>query len=241
MSRARRNFELDYDIPKAPVPPAMFAVNSGGDRISLSWLPGEGAESAPNFGGYRIYRAVSKPDTVYQAIFECGAGTDHPEVVHEYDDTTPVRGFSYYYYLVTFSDGSLNQTTANPHGQLESSRFFTQTTEPAFLRRQAGMTLEDVRVVPNPYYLNARGLKSRMMYYDFPDRIMFLNIPALCTIRIFTERGDLIDTIVHSDGSGDEPWDSITRYRQVIVSGVYIAHIETPDGQSVVRKFTIIR
>ncbi len=241
MSLARRNYELGYDIPQPPQPPQIFSVNSGGDRISLSWLPADGVEGYPNFGGYRIYRAVSKTDTVYEAIFECGPDTDNPEIVHEYDDMTPIRGFSYYYYIVAFSDGSLNQTAANPHGQLESSRFYTQTTKPAYLRRPAGKALEDVRVVPNPYYINARGFHSRMMYYDLPDRIMFLNIPGKCTIRIFTERGDLIDTIEHTDGSGDEPWDSITKYRQVIVSGVYIAHIETPAGESIVRKFTVIR
>lgn len=241
MSLARRNFELDYDIPQPPQPPQLFTVNSGGDRIELSWLPADGVESKPNFGGYRIYRAVSRPDTVYEMIFECGSGTAKPEIVHAYEDITPVRGFSYYYYMVSFSDGSLNNSGANPPGQLESSRFFTQTTSPAYLRRPAGESLEDVRVVPNPYYINSRSLQSRLMYYDRPDRIMFLNIPGRCTIRIFTERGDLIETIEHTDGSGDEPWDSMTRYRQVVVSGVYIAHIETPDGESVIRKFAIVR
>ena len=84
---------------------------------------------------------------------------------------------------------------------------------------------------------------------------MFLNIPAQCTIRIFTERGDLIEEIVHSDGSGDEAWNSISSSRQVVVSGIYLAHFEVtedysdPDtgeilyskGESAVRKFVVVR
>jgi hypothetical protein len=66
-------------------------------------------------------------------------------------------------------------------------------------------------------------------------------LPAVCTIRIYTERGDLVKTIEHTDGSGDELWDSTTSYRQVIVSGVYIAVFTTPDGKSAMRKFIVIR
>ena len=88
-----------------------------------------------------------------------------------------------------------------------------------------------------------------------PDKLMFLNIPGHCIIKIYTERGDLIKTINHDDGSGDEVWNSVTSSRQVVVSGVYIAHFvvtedyHDPDtnkimyrkGQEAFRKFVIIR
>ncbi|GBD94017.1 hypothetical protein BMS3Abin05_01613 [bacterium BMS3Abin05] len=70
---------------------------------------------------------------------------------------------------------------------------------------------------------------------------MFLNLPPVCTIKIFSERGDLIDTINHTNTSGDEAWNSITTYRQVVVSGIYIAVFTTPDGKKAIRKFVIIR
>ncbi|OYV02819.1 hypothetical protein CGW93_03685 [candidate division bacterium WOR-3 4484_18] len=126
------------------------------------------------------------------------------------------------------------------------------TNEPAFLRRPPGVSLEDIRVVPNPYNIRARELQYGA---GGPDRIMFLNIPPFCTIRIYTERGDLIKTIIHDDGSGDEAWESVTSSRQLVVSGVYIAHFEvTQDyydpntgellyrkGEQTIRKFIIIR
>jgi hypothetical protein len=144
-----------------------------------------------------------------------------------------------------------------------SGRYYTQTSEPAYLRRQAGETLADqvdadgniikagIRIVPNPYDIKSRKLQ----YIGEDDKIMFLNIPGHCTIRIFTERGDLINQIEHEDGSGDESWNSITSARQVVVSGIYIAHFEvTQDqydpatntllykkGDTAVRKLVIIR
>lgn len=242
---AKRNFDMGYNIPQPPLPPPLFNVQSGGDRISLSWSPSE-SESEPDFAGYKIFRAVGKPDTTYEEIATILAREN------QYDDVSAVRGFSYYYYIVAFNDGSNNSTgEANPTGSLHSSRFYTRTTEPAFLRRQAGSSLEDIRVVPNPFNIRSRELQ----YPGEPDKITFLDIPAQCTINIYTERGDLIQTIEHTDGSGDESWKSITSSRQVVVSGVYIAYFEVTEdfhdpesgkllykkGDNTLRKFVIIR
>jgi hypothetical protein len=105
------------------------------------------------------------------------------------------------------------------------------------LTRAPGSTLEDVRVVPNPYHIDARDLQ----YYEEPDKIMFLDLPPECTIKIFSENGNLIRELIHDDGSGDEEWDSLTDSGQVIVSGIYVAFVETPSGESVIRKFAVIR
>ncbi len=229
--RAKRNFDSGFKIPQPPLPPEMFEVKSGGDKINLSWKASP-SEGESNFAGYKIFRAVGKPDTVYDEIYSGPAG------VYYYADTSAARGFSYYYYIVSFTDGSLNTSgETNPTGPLFSSRFYTKTTEPAYLRRQAGKSLSDIRIVPNPFNIAAKDLQ----YTGEQDKIMFLDIPGYCTIKIYTERGDLIATINHDDGSGDEAWFSVTDYRQVVVSGVYIAVFETPDGKKAVRKFVIIR
>ena len=247
-ARAIANYKSNFNIPQPPPPPSWVEVTSGGDRITLTWA--DNAESWPNFAGYRVYRAVNQPDTFYTLIFECGEGTDHPTIVHKYEDRTAIRGFNYYYYITSFDDGSTNDIS--PGVPLESSMFYTMTSEPAYLRRLAGKSLADIRVVPNPYNIRARDIQYGA---SGPDRIMFLNIPAFCTIRIYTERGDLIETIEHTDGSGDATWESITLSRQVVVSGVYIAHFEVTEdykdpvtgellykkGDQAIRKFIIIR
>ena len=244
--RAKRNFDSGFNIPQPPQPPTIFDVKSGGDRISLEWSASP-SESDANFAGYKIYRAIGKPDTVFQEIYTAQPGES------SFDDITAVRGFAYYYYISSFSDGSLNTSgEANPTGELYSSRFYTKTTEAAFLRRQAGSSLDDIRIVPNPYSIRmARDLQ----YLGEPDKIMFLDIPGKCIIKIYTERGDLVDELIHENGSGDHAWNSLTSSRQVIVSGVYLAHITVtedftdPDtgvakykkGDTAIRKFIIIR
>lgn len=247
---AQINFENDLQIPQAPPPPEQFTVNSGGDRIILRWASNAESWVDPNYGnefqGYRVYRAIQRPDTLYEMIFECGPGTDHPQIVNEFSDRTARRGFDFYYYVTAFDDGS------SPDGTLESGKFYTMTNEPAFLRRPPGERLDNIRIVPNPYNIKAQSLQFGE---SGKDRLLFVNLPPFCEIKIYTERGDLIKTMNHDDGSGDEAWNSVTSSRQVVVSGVYIAYIEvtrdhtdaeTGDiifkkGDSITKKFVIVR
>jgi len=241
--RAITNFKNDYKIPQPPPPPNTFEVNSGGDRITLSWS--NNAETWEYFDGYDIYRAVGKPDTLYEKIFSCNKS----DVVNVYEDKTARRGFDYYYYIQSKDDGSQNDI--NPGIPLVSSKFYTMTNQPAYLRRPGGKSLSEIRVVPNPYNIRASSLQFGV---DAPDRLAFFGLPPECTIKIFTERGDLVDTIEHTDGTGDELWHSMTSSGQIIVSGVYIAYFEVPrdyrdsngnllfrKGDNITRKFVIIR
>ena len=215
------------------------------DRIFLNWESSE-SEIESNFAGYQIWRAPGKPDTLYTQIYSGGIGT------YSFDDLTAKRGISYYYYIVSVTDGSENDSgLLNPNGPLMSSRFYTKTSKPAYLRRQSGDALKKIRAVPNPYHISAKNIQ----YIGEKDKIMFLNIPGQCDIRIFTERGDQIHSISHRDGSGDEAWNLVTSGRQVIVPGIYIAHIKvTSDilssdqesvliqkGDSRVLKFVVVR
>ena len=236
------NVQNNYDIPTAPPAPSL-EINSRPDRIEVSW--GNESETASDFAGYRIYRGIMTSDsTFFYPIFEVtGKGT------HSYEDATAQRGIGYVYYVTAFDDGIANKVDA--HGRkesLESGRFLNQTKKPAYLTRPAG-TLSTARVVPNPYNYGARDIQ----YIGEPDKIMFLDIPGYCTIKIYTESGDLIKTLYHTTGSGDEPWGvstlehSTTDTGQLIVSGIYIALIEennedgTPTGNQQFLKFVVVR
>ena len=250
--RAKYNFELmesGQALPEPPQPPSQFSVTSGGDRIIINWT--DESETGSGFDGFSLYRLKFKPDTtlfsynvsqgkldsVDESIatiweFSPGQNKDASKGLYEYQDLTAERGFDYFYFLEAFDNGT------NDSKVLNSSKFYTITNKAASLKRPAGESFDDIRVVPNPYHVSARDFQYGV---SASDRLMFLNIPPVCTIRIFTERGDLIETIEHTDGSGDEAWNSITSSRQLIVSGLYIAHFEDPDGGSAIRKFTVIR
>ena len=100
--------------------------------------------------------------------------------------------------------------------------------------------MSDIRVVPNPFNISAA---KTLGYGDqAPNRLYFFNIPGRCTIKIYTEVGELVKTIVHTDGSGDAYWDSVTSSNQLVVSGIYIAVIHNDNtGEQKIVKFVIIR
>jgi hypothetical protein len=226
--RALANFRSGYSIPQPPPAPSLFKVTSGGDRIRLEW----NAVSWPNLAGYDIYRAAGQADTFYTKVHSAAPGDPT-----SWDDTSPKRAVNYYYYIVSRDDGSTNGGVP-----LTSSKFLTMTNNPnpAFLRRPAQTTLDSIRVVPNPYN-HAAAIAGMYFGQGSLNRIAFYGLPPECTIKIYTERGDLINTLTHNDGSGDQLWDQTTSSRQIIVSGLYIAVIETPDGSTKIRKFIIIR
>jgi hypothetical protein len=110
--------------------------------------------------------------------------------------------------------------------------------------------LSEIRVVPNPYNLKARNIQYGQNDPSSVDKLGFFNLPPLCKIKIYTELGELIATIDHTNGSGDDYWYSLTTSRQVVVSGLYIAYFEVTEssadgqytkGDHIFKKFIIIR
>ncbi len=99
-------------------------------------------------------------------------------------------------------------------------------------------SLDSVQVVPNPYIVVTPFDRSKLLRKG----IRFTHLPSKCTIRIYTLTGDLIAKIEHDaakDG-GDAIWNLLTKYGMRPASGVYIYHIETPDGKTKVGKFSLI-
>jgi hypothetical protein len=224
LRKAIDNYESGFSLPEPPPPPARFTVLSGGDRIALEW--DDNASSHPNFSGYVIYRSrgnVLDYRTIYERIYprddasiECSNG------ICQFDDVTAARGFDYFYYVQSHDDG-----TQVPGTTLYSSLFWTLTSEPASLQRPAGDFLYEVRVVPNPY--DIRGRIHQFGHESQYDQIAFYGLPPQARLRIYTERGDLIWEREHTDNTGDERWDSRTRYGQIVASGVYILHVEVTE------------
>jgi hypothetical protein len=247
MYNAQWNVRHNYNVPIPPPPPSI-EVASNPNKIVISW--GSESESAADFAGYRLYRSEGLE---YEGYVPGSETREHGEwvlvrdfpgaAVHSYEDTDVTRGLAYYYYVSAYDDGVSNGPDVRGNKQvLESGRYLNVTSRAAYLTREGGSSLEDIVIVPNPFNIAARDLQ-------FPgeqDKIIFYELPIECTIRIYTESGDLVKTIEHS-GSGDESWGATnmdfmtTDTGQIVVSGLYIANIQTPDGQSINRKFVIIR
>jgi hypothetical protein len=250
-------FENNYNVPQAPPAPSL-EVNSQANGVKINWSFPSGIAPPGDLAGFNIYRSLNNwyegaipsadyytPRQYHGEWVKIHSTTDIN--VSEYVDTEANRGFDYYYSITAFDDGT--QNGADMHqgvqvsGQVLESNFIQNVTiTPATRLKPGASTLDSVIVVPNPFNIALAG--TDLQYVG--NKINFFNVPAECTIRIFTESGDLVKTIDHL-GSGDASWGVLqeeqqaTDSQQIVVSGLYIAHIETPGGDSVFRKFVIVR
>jgi len=230
---AQRNFNMNYEIPESPAPPSVFEVTSMPDMIRLTWSY-DPVYQPSDIAKFKIHRALGgyvyeKQGDIITGDWQLIDSVDGTEDVYEDTGVTPAVD---YYYAVTAVSSS----------GVESGMFLTMTKIAANLQSYPGPDLESVRVVPNP--LNANSLGR----YSEGDglKLTFVELPPQCTITILTESGNLVTTIDHTNGSGTEIWQArnqflLTDSDQQPMSGIYIAHIETPGGENVSRKFVIVR
>ncbi len=94
--------------------------------------------------------------------------------------------------------------------------------------------LKNVKVVPNPYFARA-GWENN----NAGTKLNFTHLPQQCTIRVYTLAGDLVRTIEHDSGGGDESWDLLSLNGQQVASGIYFYHIDSNAGEFVGR-FAVI-
>jgi hypothetical protein len=97
--------------------------------------------------------------------------------------------------------------------------------------------LTQVHTVPDPYLATSQ--------YDLSPttkQLMFVNLPPVATIRIYTLTGVLVDVVNHDDitGGGRAVWGLRNRNNQFVASGVYFFHVVTPEGDTHVGKFTVV-
>jgi hypothetical protein len=233
---AQRNFNMNYNIPASPAPPSVFEVNSRPDMIRLAWSY-EPAYEPSDVAKFRIYRALGgyvyeKQGEIITGDWQLIDSVDGTARLYEDTDVTPIV---YYYYAIT---------AVNSSG-LESGMFLTMTKIEANLQSYPGISLDSIRVVPNPLNVNSSG---RSKYSEGNGlKLAFVELPPECTITILTESGNLVTTIEHTNGSGTEVWYGsnqflLTDSDQQPASGIYIAHIrDNRTGETVSRKFLIVR
>jgi hypothetical protein len=102
--------------------------------------------------------------------------------------------------------------------------------------------LADIRVVPDPYIVT-----NIWEYGEFGKQLQFTGLPSECTIKIYTLAGDYVAKIKHnsmasgSSSGGQEFWDLRNRQDQFVAPGVYLFAATTPDGDSKIGRFLVIR
>ncbi|MCX6137901.1 MAG: hypothetical protein NTV54_10450 [Ignavibacteriales bacterium] len=106
---------------------------------------------------------------------------------------------------------------------------------------RAQSELNKIKVVPNPYIVSSLYEKDYGTLRREPLRVIrFIHLPAECTISIFTMDGDLVQTINHSNQTGEESWDLRAAGKREIVAGIYLFLVKTSYGERLSR-FAVIK
>lgn len=253
MDRALWTWNKNLDIPD-PLPAPDLTVTSGPNRIDLTWEDlseeGDPDTGVPDLDHYRIYR--KRGEFLCDRPSELRADGIHltweliatvPKNQNSYIDTNVVRGEPYYYAVSAVDDGTQNTEGLFPGQKLESSKYANRSRIPAYAFEPGRSEASNVRIVPNPYITRA----GEFNFSGDDNRIIFVNLPPYCVLRIYTVTGDLVKTIRHETGSADESWDQVTESNQIVASGIYILQVDEAKDinhqpiKGTIEKFVIVR
>lgn len=228
-----------------------------------------------NFEAYRIWRSEDPdyPDPSFTLLKQVDVKVPqgYPDSLsYEYDtgldytyvDSNLVRGHTYVYAVTSVSipnvverrntDSTISFEYVEP---LESSKLVNAT--PIGKDKQLPFSVSNevgkVSVVPNPYRTDrdytkeSGGYEGKTGDWDENSRLIkFINLPVVCTIRIFSLSGDLIRTVEHDGGlgstfpQGDENVSLVSESNRALASGIYLYTVESQFGVQT-GKFVIIR
>ena len=132
-----------------------------------------------------------------------------------------------------------NSTTINDSMPYYS--FNTSEQAPIYSKAFGRKALDKVAVVPNPYYAYSPYEQASN---QLDNRVRITNLPARCTIRVYTLDGIIARTIKKDDPTASYiEWDLKNDAKVPISSGVYMIHINAPDlgEERVIKWFGIMR
>lgn len=252
----------DFKLPKSPPKPPL-TVEIKSHELSLNWkpTPGQNPETYVDsnrvdgvfqpFEGYRIYKSTTSnigPWTLiaqYDLVNDIGFNTGIPEN-YEINDIGLLDYVEYYYSVTAYCRAD----TAYPWPELESSinANATQVIPGPDSQPKVGK----VSVVPNPYRgdINYNSFDPKWeknppgrLWLEQDRRILFINLPMECEIKIYTLAGDLVDTISHNNlVEGFEGWNLTSTIGQTVSSGIYLFTVEDKrSGEVQIGKFVILK
>jgi len=121
---------------------------------------------------------------------------------------------------------------------------FTFLTKAQSLDPELAKTQFAPYVVPNPYVGAASFEPQRFAVTGRGERkIEFRNLPAECTIRIYTLTGELVQMLRHEGdiNKGIVEWNLRNTDQMEIAPGLYIYHVDGGNTGTFVGKFAIIK
>lgn len=156
------------------------------------------------------------------------------DTVNYFLDTKCRNGYEYIYAVTSYTRGGASKAPIENAIATDASKPGDNTASVIPNRKTVTQTLDDVRVVPNPYVATAQW---EMRIGE--RRVDFTNLPETCTIRIYNISGELVRTLEHTGGQSTLGWDLLSDDNQEVAAGLYFYHIESNIGETQ-GKFVII-
>jgi hypothetical protein len=125
------------------------------------------------------------------------------------------------------------------------SLLFKVVPEVAVNKSLLSNSLDEIKVVPNPYIAtNSMEQAVSNRFLNQGRRLMFTHVPADCNIKIFTVSGVLVDEIIvnNEPSNGIIHWDLLSREGLEVAAGVYIYMVKSNlTGEVYKNKFAVIK
>ncbi|MAE69904.1 MAG: hypothetical protein CME06_05485 [Gemmatimonadetes bacterium] len=137
------------------------------------------------------------------------------------------------------------KTTIPFRGGVDGDTYTFRTVKPTATSGAGTFDMDAIKVVPNPY-VAGNSLEPKQLFGSERGerRLFFTHLPPRASIRIYTLRGELVDTIKHDGGvelSGSASWDLRSRDNLEIAYGVYLFHVDAPGYGEQIGKFAVIK
>ncbi len=196
------------------------------------------------------YPYAPKPDSLENLPLDQLTEDGYPKYYeYEIEITDLLPTVPYYISVTAFDEGS-PQTGLE---SLESSVLLTaQRVYPNDAWDFKSDEVGNIYVYPNPYRHDAwyrvygfEGLGEQDKIRNRVRKVTFANLPAKCSIKIYSLDGDLIREMDHDMNAVDpnssyHEWDLVSRNVQMIVSGMYYWVVEDEQGNSQIGKLVIL-
>ncbi len=150
--------------------------------------------------------------------------------------TRPYLRYSSRWYSDPAQSANASQNSGYPMYQFTTKNLVpTAVTES---KEAVQNVLDEINIVPNPYYGFSQYESTALENY-----VRIVNLPANCTISIYTVSGTLIRTITKGDANTTYvQWDLKNHANIPIAGGVYIIHVKAPGlGERTLKFFCAMR
>jgi len=255
----------------SPPPPPNIRVTPNDRSVVIEWddsiedVP-DPLTGVADFAGYQVWKAEGwrrdsnvPSESMWRIIADYSRAelsdvdTDYTGIGrYRFVDTRVHNGFWYWYAVSAYDEGSfrleIDDSVFPPDTvriRLDPPKYgkYSQNMVRVMPRSTPTQTLDDVYVAPNPYRESAAWDLAETAVEPTGRRVKFFNVPPEATVRIFSLSGDLVQVLEHDarEASTQLSWNLISRNNQDTVSGIYLYHVETPDGREAVGKFVVVR